>query len=88
MSATIHVELPCACEGDELVEFLAERGLTGEVASAGDHCEIDVRETLAPDERLRHELECALRSWLAVHERPLVPLTDRAGGYVLRPPGD
>ena len=84
----LHVELASSCDGAELVEFLATRGLAGSVLSSNDHCELEIRYAVDPDERLRVDFEAALRSWLAEHRPPLVPTASRERGYVLRPPGD
>ena len=88
MTTPIHVELPGLCDGEALVAFLAAHGLDGSIVSTNDHCEIEVRDALDADERLRREFEAALGSWLAEHEAPLVPASSRERGYVLRPPGD
>ena len=88
MTTPIHVELPRVCDGVELVEFVAARGLVGSVVCTNDHCEIEIRDALDPDERLRREFEAALRSWLAQHEPPLIPASSPERGYVLRPPAD
>lgn len=88
MTTPIHVELPRLCDGAEFVAFLAARGLTGSVVSTNDHCEIEIRDALDPDDRLRREFEAALGSWLAQHEPPLIPASSPDRGYVLRPPAD
>lgn len=88
MTTPIHVELPRLCDGEALAAFLAAHGLAGSVVSANDHCELEVRDALDSDERLRREFEAALASWLAEHESPLIPASSRERGYVLRPPGD
>jgi len=87
MNESIHVELDVPCDAEELIAFLATRGLAGTVTSANDHCEIEIG-FADPELRLRHEFEAALAAWLAVHERPLVPVIGREHEYVLRPPGD
>ena len=87
MNETIHVELDVPCDAEELIAFLATRGLAGTVTSTNDHCEIEIG--FADSElRLRQEFEAALTAWLAVHDRPLVPVIGREHEYVLRPPGD
>jgi len=88
MTTPIHLELPSLCDGEALVAFLSTRGLTGSIVSTNDHCEIEIRDALDPDERLRREFEAALGSWLAEHGAPLIPASSRERGYVLRPPGD
>ena len=86
MSA-IHVELDCPHDAEEFVAFLATKGLAGTVLETDDHCELTVGWAEDPDVRLRRVFEAALESWIATHERPLVP-TALHGAYVLRPPGD
>jgi hypothetical protein len=88
MTTSIHIELPRPCDGAELVDFLAARGLAGSVVSTNDHCEIEIRDALDPDERLRREFEAALANWLVEHEPPLIPASSPERGYVLRPPAD
>jgi hypothetical protein len=88
MTRPILVELPRTCDGAELVDFLAARGLTASLVSTNDHCEIEIREAVDPEERLRRECDTALRGWLAQHEPPLIPVWSRERGYVLRPPAD
>ena len=87
MNETIHVELDVPCDAEELIAFLATRGLTSAVTSTNDHCELEVG-FADPEGRLQQEFEAALVAWLAVHDRPLVPVAGRGHAYVLRPPGD
>jgi hypothetical protein len=86
MSA-IHVELDCPHDAEELVAFLATRGLAGTVRETDDHCELTVGWAEDPEVALRRAFERALETWVSAHERPLVPAA-RGGTYVLRPPGD
>lgn len=88
MNGTIHVELTCPRDGAELLEFLEGHGLAGTVLSTDDHCELEVRSAIDPDERLRRDFETALDSWLAQHGSPLIPASRGGRAYVLRPPGD
>jgi hypothetical protein len=88
MSTTIHVEVAGPCDAEDLVEFLAARGLESTVTSANDHCELEVGYAVDPEVLLRREFEAALSSWLEQRERPLVPAHDAEHDYVLRPPGD
>jgi hypothetical protein len=88
MNGTIHIELERPCDAEDLVEFLAARGLAASVTSANDHCELEVTYAVPPAVRLRQEFEAALGSWLEQSERPLVPVSDTEHEYVLRPPGD
>ncbi|MGZ4333186.1 MAG: hypothetical protein ACXVRJ_02790 [Gaiellaceae bacterium] len=88
MNGTIRVELACSCDGDDLLQFLQQRGLAGTVFRADDHCELEVRSAIDPDERLRRDFETALDSWLAEHGSPLIPASRGIRTYVLRPPGD
>lgn len=88
MIRTIHVEIANSCDGAQLLEFLEGHGLAGSVVDADDHCELEIRSAVDPDERLRRDFESALDAWLAAHGSPLVPAAYADGGYVLRPPGD
>ena len=88
MSATIHVELPCSCDANDLLEFLAGRGLAGTVTRVDDHCVVDVRYAADPDERLCSVVEGGIEHWLAAHDRPLIPTRSGVRDLVLRPPGD
>ena len=88
MSKTIHVELPRRCDADDFVTFLRGRGLAGTLTSANGSCELEIGYAVDPERRLRDDVEAALAGWLEESERPLVPTSDPARGYVLRPPGD
>lgn len=88
MSGTIHVELARARDADDLIEFLATRGLTGTLTCANDHCEIEVGYAADPELSLCRDFEAALGSWLENHDRPLIPVSGRQHDYVLRPPAD
>jgi hypothetical protein len=84
----VHVEFPCSCDADDLVEFLAARGLTASVTRSADHCELEVRHAVDPDARLHRDVETALAAWLEEGSHPLVPALNREHEYVLRPPAD
>ena len=86
MSA-IHVELDCPHDAEELVAYLATRGLAGTMRETDDHCELTIGWAEDPETALRRLFESALESWVALHERPLVPAA-RGETYVLRAPGD
>jgi hypothetical protein len=88
MTFTIHVELESPGETQDLIEFLATRGLTATTTDCGDHCELEIGYLVDPEERLRQEFDAALTSWLETRGRPLVPVADAEHHYVLRPPGD
>jgi hypothetical protein len=85
---TIHVDLASPCLGDELADYLCTHGLAATVVSSNDHCELEVDDAVAPEERLRQTFEAALRTWLGSTGLPLVPITSSEHCYVLRPPGD
>jgi hypothetical protein len=85
MSSTIHVSLTCPSDARDLATYVAARGLTSEVTTVDDHCEIAIG---YPATRLHDEFERALASWLEERERPLIPTETAHDEYVLHPPGD
>ncbi len=88
MNDTIHVELAAVCDAEDLIPFLAGRGLTGTITNSNEHCDVEIRYAIEPEVRLRNDVEAALASWLEGRDRPLVPTSDAEHDYVLRPPAD
>ena len=88
MNPTIHVGLARPYVGGDLADYLAEHGLAATVVTTDDECELEVRDAVEPEERLRRTFEDALRDWLAARELPLIPVSSSEHDYVLRPPGD
>jgi len=87
-SQTISVEVPCARECSDLVEFIEAHGLTASFAETNDHRQLAIGFAPAPTLELKTAVRHALTSWLAEHNPPLVLDETTDNGYVLRPPGD
>jgi len=84
----VHIVLPCSCDASGLADFLTGRGLTATLTTSDDHCELEVRDAVDPDVRLRHEVGAALAAWLERGDHALVPALTHEHEYVLRPPAD
>jgi hypothetical protein len=84
MRETITVELARVCDADALAASLIAQGFAAEI----DGCELRVRYADDEADRLKHDVERALGTWVA-HERvPLVPTHCGDHSFALRPPGD
>lgn len=85
MSCSMRIELPGPSEGEALLAFLRGRGLEGRSVNEG---ELEVGYAEEEADRLRTDVWCALRAWVAEHESPLVPVSASDDLCVLRPPGE
>ena len=85
MPCSMRIELPGPREGEELLAFLRGHGLEGRIVS---EAELEVGYAQEEAIRLRADVWSALRSWVAEHPSPLVPLSASEDRCVLRPPGE
>jgi hypothetical protein len=88
MAGTVHVTLAGPAVSSELVSAFSARGLAVAVSEGRECSELEVSYAADPDERLRSDVKCALRDWLAEAHTPLVLSEAGDRDYVLRPAGE
>jgi hypothetical protein len=85
MPCSTRIELPGPHEHEQLLAFLRGRGLDGRIVGEG---ELEVGYARDEAMRLRADVWSALRSWVAEHPAPLVPVSAAEDVCVLRLPGE